>query len=88
MPILSANRIGGVRKDILCPKLGASTLEWVLSLCTVIIPLNVKCFKGFPIKIVDNCLVNYDFAGVSRKAGAFLFPAHLPPIPFSWHGTP
>ncbi len=37
-------------------------MEWVLSLCIVIIPLNVKCFKGFPLKSVDNCLVKFDFS--------------------------
>ena len=28
-------------------------MEWVLSLCIVIISLNVKCFKRFPLKSVD-----------------------------------
>ena len=72
MPILSANRIGGVRKDIHQPKLGASTLEWVLFLCIVIIPLYVKCFKRFKHKIFGysfNYLIKLNFTFI--KIGSF-----------------
>ena len=44
MPILSANRIGGVRKDSKY-LLGASTLEWVLSFCIIIIAFFSSYFK-------------------------------------------
>ena len=52
MPILSANRIGGVYKTSK-PYSEASTLEWVLSFCIVIIAFLVVISGGIEnIKII------------------------------------